>query len=378
MVNGQSSIVNWRVIGRVLGKTAVLFLLLNALFAWLYPLEALGKLSLYNRLLPGRLRLPYGENPAESYNLSLHNVPAMLASHAISQPKGADEFRVLLVGDSGTWGWFLDNADTLAGQLNGLGLAAADGRSVRVYNLGYPVMALSKDLLLLDAARQTDPDLILWPVTLESFPRDKQVFPPLVQNNPERLRRLIATYELDLDAADGRFVTPTFWQRSLVGQRRSLADWLRLQQFGFAWAATGIDQTIPAEFEPRRSDFEADVSWQTFTEPATLTTGDLAFDVLTAGFTLAGDVPVLLINEPMFISRGQNSDLRYNSFYPRWAYDQYRAMLAAAAAAHGWPYLDLWDAIPAAEFSDTPVHLTAVGSKLYADMVAEGIRPFLE
>jgi hypothetical protein len=50
--------------------------------------------------------------------------------------------------------------------------------------------------------------------------------------------------------------------------------------------------------------------------------------VLAATLERAGDVPVLLINEPMFISSGQNSDLRYNSFYPRWAYDQYRAMLA--------------------------------------------------
>ncbi len=64
--------------------------------------------------------------------------------------------------------------------------------------------------------------------------------------------------------------------------------------------------------ELRRSDFEADVSWQSFPEPVTLTTDDLAFDVLAAGLTRAGDVPVLLINEPMFISQGQNSDLRYN------------------------------------------------------------------
>ncbi len=42
---------------------------------------------------------------------------------------------------------------------------------------------------------------------------------------------------------------------------------------------------------------------------------------------MAGDVPVLIINEPMFISDGQNSDLRYNSFYPRWAYDQFHRLL---------------------------------------------------
>ena len=40
--------------------------LILLLFAAFLPLEGLGRLSLYNWLLPGRQRLPYGENPAES------------------------------------------------------------------------------------------------------------------------------------------------------------------------------------------------------------------------------------------------------------------------------------------------------------------------
>lgn len=393
MVNDQLSIVNWKGIARILGKTAVLFLLFNAIFAVLYPMEALGRVSLYNWLLPGRERLPYGENPAESYNLSTYNVPALFASHTLQQPKAAGEFRVLLIGDSGTWGWFLENEDTLAAQLNGMGLEAGNGRSVQVYNLGYPVMALTKDVMLLQEAMRYDPDLILWPVTLESFPRDKQLFPPLVQNNPERVRQLINEYDLDLDVQDGRFADPTFLQRTLVGQRRNLADWLRLQAYGFSWAATGIDQAIPADIPLRASDFDADLSWQSFSEPATLTPDDLAFDVLAAGMGIASNglasnglasngissnVPVLLINEPMFISSGQNSDLRYNAFYPRWAYDQYREMLRETAVAQNWPFLDLWDAIPPAEFTDTPVHLTPAGNQLYAAKVAEALRPFLK
>ena len=370
--------VNWRSIGRILLKTAVLFLLFNAIFAILYPMEALGRVSLYNWLLPGRERLPYGENPAESYNLSTDNISAMFASHTLRQPKATDEFRVLLIGDSGTWGWFLQNDDTLAGQLNGMGLETGDGRFVHVYNLGYPVMALTKDIMLLEEAMAYEPDLILWPVTLESFPRDKQLFPPLVQNNPERVRRLITEYGLDLDGQDGRFTNLTFLERTLVGQRRNLADWLRLQAYGFSWAATGIDQAIPADIPLRTADFEADLSWQSFTEPTTLTPDDLAFDVLTAGMAIAGDVPVLLINEPMFISDGENSDLRYNAFYPRWAYDQYREMLGETAVAQNWPTLDLWHAIPPEAFTDTPVHLTPAGNKLYAEKVAEGMQAFLK
>jgi len=45
-------------------------------------------------------------------------------------------------------------------------------------------MSLTKDLVLLNEAMQHQPDLIIWPVTLESFPREKQLVHPLLQNNP--------------------------------------------------------------------------------------------------------------------------------------------------------------------------------------------------
>ncbi len=368
----------WLTILRVLIITLVLFVACNVIFALLNPMEALGRVSLYNTILPGRERLPYGEDSAKSYNLSTYNLPAMFASHVIARPKASDEFRVMIVGDSGTWGWLLDNKDTLAGQINAQHLTTADGKRVVAYNLGYPVLALTKDALILDEALKYQPDLIVWPVTLESFPRAKQLFPSIVQNNAARVRSLIERYQLNLDPHDARFVDPDFWGKTIMGQRRDLADWLRLQVLGFSWAATRIDQALPAEIKLRQSDFEKDVSWQDFREPVTLTENDLAFDVLGAGLKMAGDapygVPVLIINEPMFISRGQNSDLRYNSFYPRWAYDQYHELLNSKAAAGSWHYLDLWDSIAPAEFTDTPVHLTPNGMAQYAKVVGEEIR----
>ena len=363
----------WLAVLRVAIITLALFVACNVIFAALNPLEALGHLSLYNVILPGRERLPYGEDAARSYNLSTYNLPAMFASHVIARPKAADEFRVIVIGDSGTWGWLLNNPDTLAGQINAQHLTTADGKRVVAYNLGYPVLALSKDVMILQEALKYQPDLIVWPVTLESFPRAKQIFPSVVQNNAPRMRALIDRYQLNLDPNDPRFVAPDFWGRTIVGQRRSLADWLRLQVLGFSWAATRIDQALPAEIKLRQSDFEKDVSWQDFKEPVTLTENDLAFDVLGAGLTMAGNVPVLVINEPMFISSGQNSDLRYNSFYPRWAYDQYHALLNDKAAANQWHYLDLWDSIAPDEFTDTPVHLTPAGTAQYAKRVGAEI-----
>src|SRR5262249_8555506 len=182
----------------------------------------------------------------------------------------------------------------------------------------------------------------VWLVTLESFPADKQLFPPIVQHNPGPMRDLIARYHLSLNPNDPGFVEPSFWDRTLIGRRRDLADLLRLQLYGIEWAATGIDQAIPAPYTQRTEDLEADTSFHGLTPPH-LAASDLAFDVLAAGVSAAG-VPMLIANEPTFVSHGKNSDIRYNFFYPRWAYDDYRQVLAAEAHSHGWRYLDLWDA----------------------------------
>jgi hypothetical protein len=368
-----NSSITWRSIFRILIKATLFFAAINVVFALLDPIEALGSVSLYNTLLPGRERLPYGEDSVRSFNLSLYSLPAMIDSHVLARPKAADEFRVVILGDSAAWGWFLKNEDTLAGQLNAQQITLADGRRLVAYNLGYPIMALTKDVLILDEALKHQPDLIVWPVTLESFPREKQLFSPIVQNNAPRIRRLIDAVQLKIDPDDARFVTPDFFGKTIVGQRRALADWLRLQLVGFSWAATGVDQFIPVQIKLRQSDFEADVAWQSFQQPITLTGHELAFDALSAGVRLAGDVPVLIVNEPVFISPGKNSDLRYNSFYPRWAYDQYRAMLSEQARVNGWRYFDVWNTIAPDEFTDTPVHLTPAGSAQYAQLISTAI-----
>lgn len=376
---GELGTVNWRGIGRIFLKALLLFTILNLAFAVTRPLDTLGQLSLYNVIFPGRARLPYGEIPSEDYNLTLHNLPAMLAAHEAARPKAVDEYRVLIIGDSATWGWFLEHRHTLAGQINALGLRAGDGRHVVAYNLGYPVMSLTKDLLWLDAAlEKTNPDMVIWPVTLQSFARGRQLEHPLLHENAGRARDLIARYDLALDMDDDRFVERRFLQETIAGRRRDLADLLRLQAWGMAWTATGHDQAIPDPIPLRQTDLDADESWLDVPAPRLLTADDLTFDVLRAGLARAAEIPVVVVNEPMFISDGVNSDVRYNSFYPRWAYDQYRGLLSEALAAEGVTYVDLWDAIPAAEFTDTPVHLTPEGTRLFAERLAEELTGLFE
>ncbi len=357
--------VSWR---NVLLKALVLFLVANLLFAATDPRPALGRLSLYNRLFPGRLRLPYGERPDLAYNLSLNNLEAMFASHEIAQPRPAETRRVVLIGDSATWGYLLRPEQTLAARLK--------QRGFQVYNLGYPTLSATKDLLLLQYALRCQPDLIIWLVTLESLPLDKQLTSPIVQKNAAEARRLIADFNLRQLNPPAEDRMAALWSRTLWGARRDLADLFWLQMYGILWAGTGIDQYYPAAYDPPQSDLEAD---QTFhgLQPPTLRADDLALDVLAAGVQMAGDTPVLLVNEPIYLSQGKNSDLRYNFFYPRWAYDQYRQLLAERCQQAGWRCLDAWDWTPAAEFTNSAIHRSPAGEQQLAEALAPVIQEIL-
>lgn len=354
-------------------KALLLFFILNLLFAATAPMPALGKISIYNRLVPGRQRLPYGDDPSRSYNLSIYNLEAMVASHELSAvPKAEDEYRVIFLGDSSTWGFLLEPQQTLAAQINDAGLTLDDGRRLRAYNLGYPVMSLTKDLLILSLAKRYQPDLIVWPLTLESFPYDKQLFPPLLLNNPDAVKQLIQTQDLNIDLEDAKFVAGNLWHNTILGQRRTLADIIRLQLYGLMWAATGIDQHIPETYTPRMEDLPEDLSFHNLEAPH-LDRADLAFELLRSGVELAGETPIIFINEPMFISHGLNSDIRYNFYYPRWAYDEYREYIQEESVKQGWNYLDLWDAIPPAEFTNSAVHLSPEGTAQFASLVERAI-----
>jgi hypothetical protein len=370
----EATAINGRFLGGVLVKAALLFVLLNLLFALLYPMGWLGKISFYNILFPGRERLPFGENPAQAYNLSLYNLDAMLASLRLNATtKAADEYRLLVIGDSSVWGTLLTPPQTLTGQLNAANLTCG-GKRLRAYNLGYPTLSVTKDLMILqEAVAHYQPDRILWLVTLEGLPRETQISSsPVLANNAERAVSLIDTYNLQLDPNDPALVYPGFWDKTIVGARRPLADLVRLQFYGVLWGATGIDQTYPANYEPAARDLAADTSFHGRKGPI-LDTASLALEALPAGVALASRVPVTFVNEPILVSQGKNSDLRYNFFYPRWAYDQYREALASLMQANGWAYMDLWNLVDEKEFTNSAIHLTPAGESQLAQVVGEGL-----
>jgi hypothetical protein len=84
----------------------------------------------------------------------------------------------------------------------------------------------------------------------------------------------------------------------------------------------------------------------------------------------------MIINEPMYISRGKNSDVRYNFYYPRWAYDDYRQLMQEISLQNGWLYFDYWNGIPPEQFSNSAVHLTPQGARQFADYLSQIIMEY--
>ena len=369
---GQSSMAITVVfLRKVILKALLLFVFLNLVFLWMNPLPALGRISVYNSILPGRTRLPFGEDSERSYNISILQLDAMQRSHEISDgEKPKDEYRVLLVGDSSVWGFLLPPEETISAQINQLDLTMKDGRRVRAYNFGYPTMSVTKDLLFLEMGLKYRPDLILWFVTLESLPLKKQLTSPILQHNPDIVRDMINLERLGIDPHDDGFIELSPLERTLVGRRRELADLIRLQFYGLMWASTGIDHYIPETLDRPSNDQSDDASFQGY-EQGSLPEREIAYGVIRAGIEQAGEIPLVLINEPIFIAQGENREIRYNTFYPRWVYDQYRVKIMELVELEGWSYLDLWDEVPPGEFTDSAIHYSTAGVARVVDQIRE-------
>jgi len=354
-------------------KIILTFFLVNVLFAIISP--DIGNISLYNHLFEGRDRFPFGEIPIEAYNLSLYNLDAMFRSHKLHTMDDREEYSVVVIGDSSVWGTLLDNEETLTGQLNKMNLISNEGLPVRFYNAGYPTISVTKDLLLLDKIRDSyEPDCIVWLVTLEAMPWEKQLNSPIVQNNPELLTSLHQEFILGYDLSSDNLNNSSFGDRTIIGQRREIADIFRLQLYGFLWEATGIDQYYPDTYNFAQHDLDADNSYHNFSE-ADFASEDLAFEVISAGRSMFDqNIPLILVNEPIMISTGENCDIRYNFYYPRWAYDLYRDYFFEYTKRHkDIRFLDFWDIIPEDEFTNSAIHLTPYGESILANEIRNSL-----
>jgi hypothetical protein len=350
----------------VIIKGIILFIILNFIFIGINQFP-IGRISLYNIVFPGRDRFPFGENPSQSYNLTINNIDAMFSSLKIDRQKKKDtEFRVFIAGDSSVWGSLLSNSDSLTGQINQKKITTCDGKTVQAFNLGYPTMSVLKDLLIIDKALSYQPDLLIWMITLESFPEINQSQAPLLVNNPLEVRKLIDKYSIS-----NKYQEPTsennYLNQTLIGQRRNIADLLRLQVFGILWAATGIDQQLNVAYTPAKLDYDQDDSFYGKSEHI-FADSELSFDILDKAVQNI-NVPIIMINEPILISSGKNSEIRYNYYYPRWAYDQYRLIINKSMSNNKVPFYDFYDTVPDKFFTNSAIHMNPAGEAILANKI---------
>ena len=341
-----------------------------------YYSPPVGYLSIYNRLIPGRLRFDAQSEAPDQFNqdiLVFEDLPAMFTAHVLAaEPPPAGEFRVVFLGDSSIWGFSLPPSAIVTEQINQLGLIACDGRRITAYDAAYPLPSFMRDLLILQEALKYEPDAIVWPVTLLTFLSRRSDL-DFLRNQPDRVLDLVQQYDLKIEAEP--YLRPAgFLDRTVIGQRIRLKKIFMEQLYGLRWVGTDMHTRLPPS-TPLSADVEPSGAYYEFASPADLPAlaATLQFGAIDAGLRMAGTVPVLVINEPIYVAKGENSAIRYNKYYPRWAYDDYRGRMGDWILARGVPYLDVWDAVPPEEFIGSPLHLTRRGERRLAALLAPEI-----
>jgi hypothetical protein len=358
-------------IKRIIIKTILILFIIN--FGWILLSNLpIGDLSLYNLLFDGRYRLPFGENPKRSYNLSLYNLDAMFASHEINKKQSdVKDLHVVLIGDSSIWGFLQEPDNTLSGLLNKRFMK--DDKNIIFHNLGYPSISILKDLMVIDRASEYNPDLVLWFITLEALPKEKQLEIPIIKNNPWIVNSMIEKYKLsEIIKIDKKIINNTLWN-----QRRNISDLLNLQLFGILWNATGIDQEYPETYNPAQRDFAEPIEQYYIVNPDDKLEDFLALEIIKNGIEINKGIDFILINEPILISEGVNSSVQYNYYYPRWAYDQYRLIMKEFTQKNNFRYYDLWNLIPEGEFTNSAIHLSEDAENKLADEITLVIEDYI-
>lgn len=372
----------------VLIKGLLFFLILNFLYALPWS-DNLEKITIYNTLIPGNKR----------FN-GITDIDLNMATHLISASKKPDEFRVAFIGDSSTFGYLLDEDETVTELINNANLETCDGKQVRVYNLANTGQSTLMDLMMIESVQSKKPDMIVWlftlnafmdekitmpsihlPVSLQHYDRIKmsrQFVPKFVMNNPEKIAQVISKYGLNLEIPpELKADQNNLWNRSLFSQRNHIADWYNMQIEGIRSESVGDDGTITIgwkrDFIPAsQKALPSTKDYRRLTAP--ISDKELMYtEAFEAAIKSVADIPTLLVNEPILISVQENSDIHYNDTYPRWAYNQYRRYIRKMAIKENWSYLDLWNIVPRQYFTNSVFHRSPEGEQLVAEKVAPAI-----
>lgn len=367
--------MNPRDLGRVVGKALILFLLFDVLQASLRLDRRLESLSIYRWFVPPEARLDVMRDYPSAV---MWRLEPLLDAHAIGRPKRGDEYRVAVLGDSGSFDLFSPARDAIPGQMTREAARIA-GRTVVAYNLSYQTPNPLKDLVIEQHALRRSPDAIVWFVTLYDLVSDAP--PPfrptvhlLLRVNDDDVRALAKRFSISTWETRELLARPDgFWRRSILFSGDRYRDWTLLV------AHAALDALTPGDpsdsFRPRRPwiggfPLPARPLFEE-TSDADPAMPNARWTPIAAGRSLAdaAGVPLLVVNDPIFRAAGPGADREYNSFYGRRIYDRYRKTLERYCSERGIPLLDLWDLLPPGLFDDTPQHYLPAGSARIAEAV---------
>lgn len=353
---------------RALAKACLLLLVANFGLVWLdvNPVRQIILLNTWNLQEEGRARLVYPDD-FENGQLPLE---ALLAAHMIGRPAADDEIRTVLLGESGIAGWGLADEETLAAQITARSIRTG-GRWIVAYNLAYPQPSVVRDAITLDAALDHDIDLVLWfltPSALDNAPDGTGSNRVFFDLNRDRLRGLVDRYPGVLSGwytGQSSVVLPAEpgWQRYAgIRDQALLPIWFNSLFYPFYVPDTGkVERRLGNEPVPEDARYP-------FNHPGFATLPNATWRFMEAGCRAAGarGAVILFVNRPILIGESGTSTINYNALYSRALYDRYREALATYMESWGWWYIDLWDAIPAERYTDTPLHIDAEGNALMA------------
>jgi hypothetical protein len=309
-------------------------------------------------------------------------LPPLLHQHQLCHAarEQPEQGRAILVGNSAVLGHPLPVEATLSGKLNER-LASREVPG-RVFNLGFVIPYQLRDALIMHAALEFRPDLIVYPLGLVEFTHQAPgVFGP---NHAFFTANDTAVRELARTGLPGLSEPLQRYEAAYVKQGRAKGYWARLRDMGaLAHAAARahaqslarwIDPTRVQEPVHRLQQANYDCS-QTVKEEARTLQGWQSWNILEYLQQLhdAEGIAVLVVNWPVV---HQPVGECYNIRYTAAGLDEFNRWLRAECEARGLGYIDLHDLLTPAQFVDS-LHLTEEGHRRVADELAPAVETAL-
>jgi hypothetical protein len=335
---------------QILLRAALWMVAFNILYLVVNPFQNGGLPTVYNSVIPGRLRVAW-TNTDSAYVVNELKISRLLADLTVARPKAADEFRVIVLGSSETWGYFNRAQDTWPVVLDNMHIATPEGKSVRVYNLAFPLPDSLKDIMLIQYAidHNFQPDLIIWAVNALTF-NPLARFHDLALANPDLALAVADRYGLDnlpLEDIREAAASPVWQRQNFFAERDNVAYWLMNQMFGFVWATTQVDYPFPDPI-PHRTEFGGTLEWENKRPDTIEALAQLAHSY---------DIPLLVLSTPVNYSA-----------------ENFKTWLASEATALRIPLLNCEKLLPIKDFTNTNLHMTAQGHVRLAEQVLRWLR----